>query len=136
MRYSAFSAAFLLSTLLSTAVQGQVSKTTVTPDLVGKYCVGCHNDKLKSGGFSTTAINWAHPDQNAAESEKVIRKLRSGMMPPAGLPRPPRAALDGFAASLESSIDAAALNIPIRGVPRCIVSTEPSMPTRFAICSI
>jgi len=50
--------------------------------LVSKYCVGCHNDKLKSGGFSWTRIGLSHPEQNAEQIEKVIRKLRVGLMPP------------------------------------------------------
>src|SRR5215471_4915208 len=56
--------------------------------LKDEYCVGCHNDKLKSGGFSWTALDVEHPQQNAALAEKVIRKVRAGMMPPAGARRP------------------------------------------------
>lgn len=116
MKYAGFLAALVMPTL----VCGQVSSKSPAAsghDLVNQYCIGCHNDKLKAGGFSTTSIDWAHPEQNADQSEKVIRKLRSGMMPPAGMPRPQRAALDGFAASLESSIDAVALKHPDPGRP-------------------
>ena len=52
--------------------------------LVNQYCAGCHNDRRKSGGFSWTAIDLADPAANAAQSEKVIRRLRAGLMPPAG----------------------------------------------------
>jgi cytochrome c551/c552 len=107
MKYVEFIGASLL--VLAWTASGQ--------DVVNKYCVACHNDKLKTGGFSVTSIDFAHPEQNAAQAEKVILKLRSGMMPPAGLPRPQRAVLDQFAASLENAIDAAALNHPDPGRP-------------------
>src|SRR5580700_4590071 len=70
--------------------------------LVSKYCAGCHNDKVKSGGFSWTKINLAHVDAKAEQTEKAILKLRAGMMPPAGAPRPDAATLKSFAASLEN----------------------------------
>jgi len=85
--------------------------------LVKQYCAGCHNDHLKSGGFSFSTVDPAHPEQNAEQSEKVIRKLRAGMMPPAGMPRPERATLDNFAASLENAIDAVAQKNPNPGRP-------------------
>src|SRR6185295_6438293 len=50
----------------------------------------------------------ARADQRADVSEKIVRKLRAGMMPPAGKDRPPDATLDGLAASLETKLDAAA----------------------------
>src|SRR5678815_3638325 len=50
--------------------------------LVNDYCAGCHNDKLKSGGFSWTEVDLAQPERDAARIEKVIRKVRAGMMPP------------------------------------------------------
>src|SRR5439155_13418763 len=76
--------------------------------LVDLYCVGCHNDKLKSGGFSWTALDLSHPDQNVELAEKVIHKLRAGMMPPAGARRPDPAAAKALAAALETRIDQAA----------------------------
>src|SRR5690242_17041453 len=77
--------------------------------MVNQYCVKCHNDTLKSGGFSwTTDLDLAHPEQNAKEAGKVIRKVRAGMMPPAGSPRPDAAALKGLVTGLESRIDLAA----------------------------
>ena len=67
--------------------------------------------------------------------EKVSRKLRGGMMPPLGAPRPDQPAIDGFVSFLETSIDRAALDGPTPAVRRCTVSTAPNTPTRFAICS-
>jgi cytochrome c551/c552 len=85
--------------------------------LVNQYCAGCHNDKLKSGGFSWTKLDLAHPELNADQAEKVIRKVRAGLMPPAGLPRPDSATMKAFAASLETSIDQAAALHPNPGRP-------------------
>lgn len=64
--------------------------------LVEEYCAKCYNDQLKSGGFSWTDLDIAHPEANAQQAEKVIRKLRAGMMPPSGQARPENAALDTF----------------------------------------
>src|ERR1700722_7097142 len=80
--------------------------------LVNQYCVGCHNDKLKSGGFSWASVDLAHPDRNTELLETAIRKLRAGVMPPASMPRPDAAATKAFAASLEEGIDRTATNHP------------------------
>src|SRR5688500_9456772 len=64
--------------------------------LVNQYCMRCHSDRAKLGGFSWTTVDLAHPEQNAEQAERVIRKLRGGLMPPAGQPRPDGAALDAF----------------------------------------
>src|SRR5689334_12377200 len=77
-----------------------------------RYCVSCHNDKLKSGGFSWSQLDFAHPEQNAELAEKVVRKVRAGMMPPAGAPRADAATMKGFAAALETRIDQAAASHP------------------------
>jgi cytochrome c551/c552 len=84
--------------------------------LVTKYCAGCHNDKLKSGGFSWTKINLAHVDAKAEQTEKAILKLRAGMMPPAGAPRPDAATIKQFATSLENGIDQVAGAHPNPGI--------------------
>ncbi len=89
--------------------------------LIGQYCAGCHNDKLKSGGLSLAnlekTLDGGHIADEAAEWEKVIVKLRAGMMPPAGLPRPDAGRLDAFAASLEKGLDEAAAAHPDPGRP-------------------
>ncbi len=85
--------------------------------LVNQYCAGCHNDKLKSGGFSWTKLDPTHPELNAEQAEKVIRKVRAGLMPPSGLPRPDAATMKAFAASIETSIDQYAAAHPNPGRP-------------------
>jgi mono/diheme cytochrome c family protein len=83
--------------------------------LLDKYCVTCHNDKLRTGGLSLQAANLAEVPKNAETWEKVIRKLHVGAMPPQGLPRPDTAALEGLAAFLETSLDRAAAAQPNPG---------------------
>ena len=82
------------------------------PSLAEHYCAGCHSDKLKSGGFSLTQIDWAHPERTADRAEDAIRMVESGMMPRIGAPRPAPQELKNFAASLENAIDAAAAAHP------------------------
>src|SRR5262245_20310253 len=62
--------------------KGPALPAAVSPQraLVNQYCVACHNEKLKSGGLTLTTLNLDAPDQSAEVAEKVIRKLRGGLM--------------------------------------------------------
>jgi hypothetical protein len=84
-------------------------------DFVNRYCLTCHNDKLQTGGLTLEKLDAAHPSRDAETWEKVNRKVRAGLMPPSGAPRPDRAALDAFRASIEASIDQAASEKPNPG---------------------
>ena len=68
--------------LLYTAPVAAQSEGTPGP-LLNKYCVTCHNDKLRTGGLSLQSTDLGQIPQNAETWEKVIRKLRVGAMPPA-----------------------------------------------------
>jgi hypothetical protein len=83
--------------------------------LVKQYCVGCHNARVLTGGLSLEGLDPAAAASHADVWEKVIMKLRGGMMPPVGMPRPDEATLQGFAASLEGRIDAQSLIAPDPG---------------------
>jgi len=89
----------------------------VSPDraLLNQYCIGCHNEKLKTAGLMLDKLDLTHPDQDPEEWEKVVRKLRAGMMPPAGMPRPDRATLDAWTGRLETELDRAAAAKPNPG---------------------
>jgi mono/diheme cytochrome c family protein len=79
--------------------------------LIRQYCTACHSDRLKTGGLSLASYDAARPEQTPGVSEQIIRKLRAGMMPPAGVKRPEASAIASLAAALETRIDrAAALN--------------------------
>ena len=78
---------------------------------VKQYCVTCHNDRGLAGGLSLATFDVAQAPQHADVAEKMIRKLRAGMMPPAGARRPDAAHVSALVEGLESRIDrAAALN--------------------------
>lgn len=85
--------------------------------LVAKYCAGCHNQKLKSGGLSLEGIDIAHLGEHAEIGEKMVRKVRAGMMPPSGLPRPDAATYEAFAGALERQLDLAAAAKPVLAPP-------------------
>jgi mono/diheme cytochrome c family protein len=97
------------------APRGQAEGPPSDQALVTQYCVTCHNARAQTGGLSLEGLDPAaaagHPDV----WEKVVMKLRGGMMPPVGMPRPDGATLDGFVASLEQRLDAAALASPDPG---------------------
>ena len=73
--------------------------------VLNQYCVTCHNTKLKTGGLELDKLDLQNVGANAETWEKVDRKLRAGMMPPAGAPRPDRHALDALAESVEDALD-------------------------------
>jgi mono/diheme cytochrome c family protein len=73
--------------------------------LTKQYCAGCHNDVAKRGDMSLAALDLAHPEKNAVLTEKIIRKVRAGMMPPPNYPRPDEKQLKLLASTLESAMD-------------------------------
>ena len=87
-------------------------------DNINKYCVTCHNSRLKTAGLTLDVLDTAHPGADAAVWEKVARKLRSGAMPPlTAARRPDHATADAMVKWLETSLDAAAAEHPNPGRP-------------------
>jgi hypothetical protein len=86
-------------------------------ETVGEYCEGCHNDVTAESGFSFSTLDLAHPEQNADLAERLILKLRAGMMPPVGMPRPEPTTLNALASALEARIDEAAAAEPHVSAP-------------------
>ena len=80
-----------------------------------KYCVSCHNQRLRTAGFAIDNLDSAHPAANPEAWEKVIAKLRAGSMPPPGRPRPDPATYRAVASALEQDIDRAWLAKPNPG---------------------
>src|SRR4029453_15541087 len=76
--------------------------------LIDQYCMSCHSDRMKSGGLALSQLNLDDVQQSAEIAEKVIRKLRGGLMPPAGARRPDSHAAAEFVSWLENKIDAGA----------------------------
>jgi hypothetical protein len=82
---------------------------------LNQYCVGCHNEKAKTADLMLDKMDIEHAGENAETWEKVVRKLRTGMMPPSGARRPDRATSDAFTSSLETALDRAAAAKPNPG---------------------
>lgn len=76
--------------------------------VLNKYCVVCHNQRLKTAGLTLDTMDLSKVPEHADVWEKVILKLRSGTMPPAGMPRPDAATYKGLAGWLETQVDQAA----------------------------
>ena len=85
--------------------------------IIDRYCVTCHNARMRTGGLALEGLDVAQAGRQAPTWEKVVRKVRTGMMPPANAPRPDRATLDGFAAAVEATVDRAAATAPNPGAP-------------------
>jgi len=83
--------------------------------LVGRYCVTCHSERAKAGGISLKAFDAAAAVAHGELTEKMITKLRAGMMPPAGAARPDAATTQAMVTALESVMDAAAVATPKPG---------------------
>ncbi len=76
-----------------------------TERTLDQYCVTCHNDRLKTSNLSLEKLDLASAGDHAELWEKVIRKLRAGVMPPPGVKRPPLAEYEALRDSLEAEID-------------------------------
>ena len=75
--------------------------------LVKRSCTGCHSERGKAGGLSLADFDVSKASAHPEIAEKMIRKLRAGMMPPAGARRPEDAVLAALVTDLETRIDAA-----------------------------
>jgi Protein of unknown function (DUF1592)/Protein of unknown function (DUF1588)/Protein of unknown function (DUF1585)/Protein of unknown function (DUF1587)/Protein of unknown function (DUF1595)/Planctomycete cytochrome C len=93
------------------------AQTTPSPEraAVTRYCTACHNSKVKTGGLALDAAEVHNPAANSEAWEKVVKKLRTRSMPPAGLPRPDERTYTALLTSLESSLDTAATAKPNPG---------------------
>src|SRR5215468_4391323 len=83
--------------------------------LLDQYCVTCHNERAKTAGLMLDKMDVDHVADGAETWEKVVRKLRGGMMPPQGRPRPSNDDAYKLISYLETSLDRAASNKPNPG---------------------
>ena len=84
-------------------------------ELVKQYCTSCHNDRSKAGELTLAGWNVARASADRELTEKMIHKLRAGMMPPSGARRPADGQLTQLVAALETRMDAAAAADPNPG---------------------
>jgi mono/diheme cytochrome c family protein len=96
------------------------SSDTASPRaLLDQYCVTCHNAKLKTANLQLDGLDIAHLGDQAELAEKVVRKLRAGMMPPTGSRRPDAATMESLVSWMEREIDrSAAPHLPPPGIHR------------------
>jgi hypothetical protein len=87
--------------------------------LLNQYCVVCHNQKLKTADLELDKMDTAHIADHAEKWELVVRKLRSGMMPPSGMPRPSWNTYESMVGWLEGELDkTASTHLPPPGLHR------------------
>ena len=103
----------------STVAAGVNARVDTQRAIVNQYCVTCHNAKLKTANLLLDQLDLAHLGEHAETGELMIRKLRAGMMPPTGMPRPAPAVLESLVTWLESELDrGAATHLPAPGLHR------------------
>lgn len=83
--------------------------------VVNRYCLSCHNDKVKTGGLTLSSASVANLGEHTEIWEKVARKLQGRAMPPMGRPRPDTATYESLVAHLETSLDRIAAANPTPG---------------------
>ncbi len=97
-------------------VPARIAETDSTLNaVIDEYCVRCHSDRRLSGDMSLESFDAGTPEANARLAEKIIHKLRAGMMPPVGARRPPEETLSLLASSLEDRLDDLARRNPNPG---------------------
>ncbi len=95
-----------------------------TAAVLNQYCVSCHNEQTMTAGLAIDRLNTEKVQQNPAAWEKVVRKLRTGTMPPPGSPRPTLEVYDATASWLEAELDRTAQPNPGRPALRRLNRAE------------
>jgi len=101
--------------VVTPAISPDRSRPTDPRALLDRYCVTCHNERLRTAGLALDTMDVTNVSAGAEVWETVIRKLRMGAMPPPGRPRPDQPAYHAFRSYLESSLDRAAAANPNPG---------------------
>ena len=114
--------AWLIAVALLTATPAAAAQAPAETEVDGRallrqYCAACHNDRMRTGGLSFDGVDPDDPELDPATFEQVILKLRTGMMPPEGRPRPEAPLLAAFIDQLEARLDGAAAAAPNPGRP-------------------
>src|SRR4030095_3096617 len=94
---------------------GRSSATSSQRQFLDRYCVTCHNNSLKTGGLSLDQADVSRPEAQSEVWEKVVRKLRTGVMPPPNMPQPPKEDRLALLTWLEASLDTASAARPNPG---------------------
>jgi Protein of unknown function (DUF1592)/Protein of unknown function (DUF1588)/Protein of unknown function (DUF1587)/Protein of unknown function (DUF1585)/Protein of unknown function (DUF1595)/Planctomycete cytochrome C len=105
----------MLAALLAFTSLSQEQRPATPAGVLERYCVTCHNERLKTAGLILDPSELSRVADKPELWEKVIRKLRSSSMPPAGAPRPDKATSDAVAVFLETELDRSAAAKPNPG---------------------
>jgi mono/diheme cytochrome c family protein len=100
-----------VSTQTASAGQAQSAAPTASSTeqaTLQKYCITCHNQRAKTGGLALDTLDLSDVSKHTEEWEKVVRKVRTGAMPPVGRPRPDKPVAEGLVSFLENELDQAA----------------------------
>ena len=120
-RWFSIGACALALSVTASGVQRSPAITAFSPQqaqsVINQYCTTCHNQRSKTGNLELDTKDLAHLEKDVVAWEAVVRKLRTGMMPPKNAGRPDRATLDGLAAWLETGLDREAALHPNPGSP-------------------
>jgi mono/diheme cytochrome c family protein len=104
----------------SSVTTSSVTTSTAAADpraVIDKYCVSCHSERAKTGGLTLEGADLATVQAHPESWEKVVRKLRAGMMPPPGMPAPSLDSRTALVSWVETALDRAALQAPNPGRP-------------------
>jgi len=99
-------------TTLALALAAGTAHAQQLPELLDQYCVKCHNFEDWAGSLDIGSLDYANVEHEAEVWEKIVRKIKAGMMPPAGEARPVRSEMDAFAVQLENHLDSQVPSIP------------------------
>ncbi len=101
----------------ATATPQPARAVSVEQQTIARYCVGCHNDRLKTSGLSLEKADAAHAGADPELWEKVVRKIQARAMPPQGARRPDEATYRTLESGLEHQLDVEAAAHPYAGAP-------------------
>ena len=93
--------------------------------MLDRYCVACHNDRLRTAELSLAGVDAEHPEADPDLWERVVAKLRAASMPPPRRPRPDPATYTAVAAHLEGALDAAWFADPYPGRGSAVHRIQP-----------
>ena len=116
---AAVATAVLVATACAAPSSGAVVQDAEAPprEVLQRYCFACHNARARTAGLALDTFDMARAGDHPEVWEAVVRKLRTGAMPPAGRPRPDRATYEAVVAWLETALDRAAEARPDPGRP-------------------
>jgi len=99
--------------LLLPAICAAAEPGAARQQLVNRYCLDCHNTSDWAGGLALDTQDVSDVAGDAKLWESVVHKVRAGMMPPGGKPRPSRELMNAFAGGIERELDRAAASRPL-----------------------